>query len=132
MRHVANDLQHGRETFLLFSDIIVFLHLDLDLGRIYAAEPRIFSEINIVFSAAVSFRWLKCHRYIISGTVIVLFTPSIYLIVARIFGNLLNLAEYFLTEFLSSNFLSLFFLAEQKYSWKVRRGVFTNDLLPVV
>lgn len=60
------------------------------------------------------------------------FVYSIYLIVARIFGNLLNLAEYFLTEFLSSNFLSLFFLAEQKYSWKVRRGVFTNDLLPVV
>lgn len=56
LRHVANDLQHGRGTFLLFSDIIVFFHLDLDLGRIYAAKPRVFSEINIVFSASVSFR----------------------------------------------------------------------------
>lgn len=46
LRHVANDLQHGRETFLLFSDISVFLHLDL--GRIY-----VFSEINIVFSATL-------------------------------------------------------------------------------
>lgn len=56
LRHVANDLQHGRGTFLLFSDIIVFFHLDLDLGRIYAAKPRVFSEINVVFSASVSFR----------------------------------------------------------------------------
>lgn len=133
LRHVANDLQHDRETFLLFSDISVFLHLDL--GRIY-----VFSEINIVFSAALFLfdgsimSSMNNFLNLELGHQFCLLRPSIYLIVARIFGNLLNLAEYFLTEFLFSNFLSLSLslLTKQKYSWKVRRGVFTNDLLPVM
>lgn len=56
------------------------------------------------------------------------FVYSIYLIVARIFGNLLNLAEYFLTEFLSSNFLSLSFSSRNRNI----RGKLDVECLPTI